>query len=109
MADEKEKETKLTVTVEAELAHRLDEILRAGLANAGHIDEEEARSIRDASPTRAKQASLVLDPKTAAMLSQMLREGLVNAAAAHQANNNSVASAVGRVLEEKSKPTKKQE
>lgn len=93
----KKKQPKVTVEIDAELAHRFDELLRAGLAEAGHISEEDARSIRDAR-SRRTDASLVLDADTAASLSQMLREGLVNAAAAHQANNKSVASAVGKVL-----------
>lgn len=100
----KKESRNVRLELDSDLAHRLDEILRAGMAEAGLIDADDTRSLRDSRSVRPAEASLDLDPKTAAALSQMLREGLVNASAAHQANNASVASAVGRVLEKSKGP-----
>ena len=81
-------------------AFELDKNLREGLANAGLIPEKEARDIRDPDVmSGAYTVSLEIDAETAAAISQLLREGIITAAAAHQANNNSVATSVGQLLD----------
>ena len=90
----------VTVTLDTDFAMKLDEVLRASLSDAGLIEGEETRSLRDArSKDGPAEAKLQLDAKTAATISQMLREGMIAASAAHQANNVSVASAVGKVIQ----------
>ena len=87
------KKERVSIELDSELAFHLDELLRGALAAAGHIDPADAKSIRE------PKATLDIDAKTAAAVSQLLREGLVTASSAHQANNNSVAAAIGKVLQ----------
>lgn len=88
------------ITLDIKTAFEVDRHLREGLAAGGLIPPTEARDIR--SPTVSSgeyEVALDLDPKTAAALSELLRDGIVKAAGAHQANNISVAAAVGPIAQ----------
>jgi hypothetical protein len=113
---------KVGVQLDADTAFQVDQMLRRGLASSGAVTKDAAISIPSTAPREGLIArilralgigrgrastvdiSLELDAKTAAAVSQLLRDGLVTAGAAHEANNRSVAAAIGNVLGQQQTP-----
>jgi hypothetical protein len=84
------KDKKVRFEVDVDTAFRLDETLREALVSNGALPAV------DNFDFRAGRIGIELDEKTAAFFSDMLRQGLIEAAAAHQANNISIADKVRR-------------
>lgn len=85
-------ERKITVTLDAETALALDELLRNGLVASGALDPKDNLSVR---PT----VSLSIDEATAAKFSELLRNGLLASSSAHNSNNANIARAMKKIIE----------
>lgn len=100
----KKKSQRKKFRIDIKTAFEIDKQLRVGLAENGLIPETDARDIRIQSVTSGDyEITLELEPSTAAALSQLLRKGIIGASAAHQANNDYVATSVGKIAKPKTK------
>lgn len=96
------KQSKTDFKIDIQTAFEIDKQLRVGLADDGLIPEISARDIKLKSVASGDyDITLSLDSSTAAALSELLREGIVGASAAHQANNGDISAIVSKLAKPK--------
>jgi hypothetical protein len=92
-----EKSEHVTVEVDVEVAFKLDQTLRDGLVANGDLSATESKALQRAGTPGKPTATLTLDAKTAALITKLLRDGLIHAGAAGVAANDAHGRAVARI------------